>query len=136
MGRQQEITADDQVSPRPMHLTKELVATVPPFRGESGKLSTRDDLPTDAEYTQAVEDLLAGAPPSGEVWVFAYGSLIWNPDFKFVEERLGIISGWRRSFCIGWMRLYRGTPERPGIMLALESGKSCWGARFGCRKLI
>ena len=130
MGRQQEITTDDQVSPRQMHLTKELVATVPPFRGESGKLSTRDDLPTDAEYTQAVEDLLAGAPPSGEVWVFAYGSLIWNPDFKFVEDRLGTISGWRRSFCIGWMRLYRGTPERPGIMLALESGGCCRGVVF------
>ena len=47
MGRQQEITAAEQISPRQMHLTKELVATVPPFKGESGKLSTRDDLPTD-----------------------------------------------------------------------------------------
>jgi cation transport protein ChaC len=84
MGRQQEITSNDQISPRQMHLTKELVATVPPFKGESGKLSTRDDLLMDAEYTQAVEDLLAGAPPAGEVWAFAYGSLIWNPDFKFV----------------------------------------------------
>jgi cation transport protein ChaC len=135
MGRHQEITADDQVSRRHMHLTKELVATVPPFKGESGKLSTRDDLPTDAAYTQAVEDLLAGAPPSGEVWVFAYGSLIWNPDFKFVEERLGIISGWRRSFCIGWLRLYRGTPERPGIMLALKGGGSCRGVAFRMPKV-
>lgn len=50
MGRQQEITAAEQISPRQMHLTKELVATVPPFKGESGKLSTRDDLPTDTGY--------------------------------------------------------------------------------------
>ncbi len=135
MDRQQEITADDRLSPRQMHLTKELVATVPPFKGESGKLSTRDDLPTDAEYAKAVDDLLAGAPPSGDVWIFAYGSLIWNPDFKFVEERLGTISGWRRSFCIGWMRLYRGTPERPGIMLALESGGSCRGVAFQLPKV-
>ena len=44
-----------------------------------------------------------------------------------MEERLGTLSGWRRSFCIGWIRIYRGTPERPGIMLALESGGSCRG---------
>lgn len=115
---------------RQMHLTKELVSRVPPFSGESGKLSMRDDLPTDADYVKAVEDLLAGAPPSGEVWIFAYGSLIWNPDFDSAEVRLGTLSGWRRSFCIGWIRLYRGTPERPGIMLALEGGGSCRGVAF------
>lgn len=130
MGKQHDITRVDQASPHQLQLTKELVATVPPFKGESGKLSTREDLPTHAEYTQAVEDLLANAPLSGEVWIFAYGSLIWNPNFEFVEERLGTISGWRRSFCVGWMRLYRGTPERPGIMLALESGGSCRGVMF------
>jgi cation transport protein ChaC len=130
MGRQQQVFWEGRVSSRQMHLTKELVASVPPFSGESGKLSARDDLPTDAEYAEAVDDLLAGAPPSGDVWIFAYGSLIWNPDFEFVEERLGTISGWRRSFCIGWVRLYRGTPERPGIMLALESGGSCRGVAF------
>lgn len=112
---------------RQMDLTKDLVASVPPFRGESGKLSARDDLPTDADYADAVDELLAGAPPTGEVWIFAYGSLIWDPDFAYMEERLGTLSGWRRSFCIGWIRIYRGTPERPGIMLALESGGSCRG---------
>ncbi len=130
MGRQQQVFGEDRVPSRQMHLTKELVASVPPFSGESGKLSMRDDLPTDAEYAEAVDDLLVGAPPSGDVWIFGYGSLIWNPDFEFVEERLGTISGLRRSFCIGWIRLYRGTPERPCIMLALESGGSCRGVAF------
>ena len=115
---------------RQMHLTKELVSRVPPFSGENGKLSGRDDLPTDADYAKAVEHLLAGAPPSGDVWIFAYGSLIWNPEFDYVEERLSNLSGWRRSFCLGWVRIYRGTPERPGIMLALESGGSCRGVAF------
>ncbi|MEH6836821.1 MULTISPECIES: gamma-glutamylcyclotransferase [Falsihalocynthiibacter] len=113
-----------------MHLTKELVSRVPPFEGESGKLSSRDDLPTDVDYAGAVEELLAGAPPSGEVWIFAYGSLIWSPEFDFVEERLGTLAGYRRSFCLGWVRIYRGTPERPGIMLGLESGGSCRGVAF------
>lgn len=118
------------MGPRQLHLTQELVSRVPPFSGESGKLSARDELPTDADYADAVEQLLAGAPPSGDVWIFAYGSLIWNPDFNYEEERLGTLSGWRRSFCLGWVRLYRGTPERPGIMLALASGGSCRGVSF------
>jgi cation transport protein ChaC len=113
-----------------MRLTQELVSLVPPHSGESGKLAGRDDLPTDEDYAGAVVELLAGAPPSGEVWIFAYGSLIWSPGFEHVEERLGTISGWRRSFCHGWVRIYRGTPERPGVMLALDRGGSCRGVVF------
>ena len=115
---------------RQMRLTEQLVARVPPHSGESGRLAGRSDLPSDAEYTAAVAALLAGAPPSGEVWIFAFGSLIWNPGFEHVEERLGTLHGWRRSFCIGWVRLYRGTPERPGIMLGLDRGGSCRGVVF------
>lgn len=130
MQRHQAEQEEAEMAPRQMHLTKELVARVPPFSGESGKLSGRDDLPTDEDYATAVEHLLAGAPPSGDVWIFAYGSLIWNPEFDYVEERLSTLSGWRRSFCLGWVRIYRGTPERPGIMLALEGGGSCRGVSF------
>jgi cation transport protein ChaC len=113
-----------------MRLTASLVARVPPYGGESGRLAGRDDLPADADYAAAVMALLAGAPPSGEVWIFAYGSLIWNPGFDHVEQRLATIRGWRRSFCIGWIRIYRGTPERPGIMLGLDRGGSCRGVVF------
>lgn len=115
---------------RSMRLTDALVARVPPHDGASGMLAGRDDLPTDAEYAAGVAELLAGAPSSGEVWVFAFGSLIWSPGFEYVEERLGTIHGWRRSFCIGWIRLYRGTPERPGLMLGLARGGSCRGVVF------
>ncbi len=115
---------------RQMRLTQELVRRVPPHGGASGMLAGRGDLPSDAEYAAAVAALLAGAPPSGDVWVFAYGSLIWNPGFDHVEERLATIHGWRRSFCIGWVRIYRGTPERPGIMLGLDRGGSCRGVVF------
>ena len=116
--------------PRQMRLTPDLVARVPPHTGESGKLAGRTDRPTDADYDDAVATVLAGRPASGEVWIFAYGSLIWNPDFDFVEERLGTVTGWHRSFCLGWVRLYRGTPERPGIMLAMDRGGSCRGVVF------
>lgn len=116
--------------PRQMRLTPELVARVPPHCGEAGRLAGRTDRPTDADYDEVAASLLAGAPASGEVWIFAYGSLIWNPEFDFTEERLGTVTGWHRSFCLGWVRIYRGTPERPGIMLAMDRGGSCRGVVF------
>ena len=116
--------------PRQMRLTLELVARVPPHSGDTGKLAGRTDRPTDAEYDQVVATLLADGPETGEVWIFAYGSLIWNPEFEFDQERLGTAKGWHRSFCLGWVRIYRGTPERPGIMLAMDRGGSCRGVVF------
>lgn len=116
--------------PRQMRLTPELVARVPPYAGESGRLAGRSDLPSDAEYAAGVAQMLAGRPPSGEIWIFAYGSLIWNPGFAHVEERLGTAQGWHRSFCLGWVRIYRGTPENPGVMLAMDRGGACRGVVF------
>ena len=116
--------------PRQMHLTRDLVARVPPHTGDSGKLAGRSDLSTDDDIAALAATLLADRPDTGEVWIFAYGSLIWAPEFDFVEERLGTVRGWHRSFCLGWVRLYRGTPERPGIMLALDRGGSCKGVLF------
>lgn len=113
--------------PRQMRLTPELVARVPPYTGETGKLEGRTDRPSDADYAALATSLLAAGPPSGEVWIFAYGSLIWNPGFDFVEQTLGTVVGWHRCFCLGWVRIYRGTPERPGIMLSLDRGGSCRG---------
>lgn len=115
---------------RQLSLTEELVARVPPHTGDSGRLAGRGDLPADAEYRAGVEALLTGAPPSGEVWIFGFGSLIWSPGFDHVEERLATIHGWRRSFCIGWVRIYRGTPERPGVMLGLDRGGACRGVAY------
>lgn len=115
---------------RQLSLTPDLVARVPPHDGVTGLVSTRTDRPTDEEYAAAVATLRAGASPSGDVWIFAYGSLIWNPEFDFDRELLGTLSGWHRSFCLGWVRIYRGTPERPGIMLSLDRGGSCRGVVF------
>ena len=115
---------------RPMRLTAELVARVPPHTGETGRLAGRTDLATDADIAEIAAMLLADRPASGEVWIFAYGSLIWAPEFDHVEERIGTVRGWHRSFCLGWVRLYRGTPERPGIMLALDRGGACKGVVF------
>jgi glutathione-specific gamma-glutamylcyclotransferase len=60
------------------------------------------------------------------VWVFAYGSLMWNPEFDFAEARPGFLHGFHRSFCL-YSRDYRGTRERPGLVLGLDRGGSCRG---------
>lgn len=66
-------------------------------------------------------------PPPGEpLWIFGYGSLMWNPGFPWAERRVVRVFGYRRRLCIASAR-YRGTPERPGLVLGLDHGGSCWG---------
>jgi cation transport protein ChaC len=66
---------------------------------------------------------------SEKLWLFAYGSLIWKPNFSFVDQRRGSIHGWHRSFCLELTR-WRGTPKLPGLMLALDHGGSCEGVVY------
>ena len=53
------------------------------------------------------------------LWVFGYGSLIWEPGFDFDDRRLATLHGYRRAFCMTSI-VYRGTPEAPGLVLALD----------------
>jgi cation transport protein ChaC len=62
----------------------------------------------------------------GDVWFFAYGSLMWDPGFVAAETRPALLRGWHRRFCVASV-IYRGTPERPGLSLGLDHGGSCWG---------
>jgi len=70
-----------------------------------------------------------GHPPDTDLWVFGYGSLMWNPGFAFVERQQGLLRGWHRSFCVYSWR-HRGTPERPGAVLGLDRGGACRGMLF------
>jgi glutathione-specific gamma-glutamylcyclotransferase len=73
--------------------------------------------------------ILAGADLSSGVWLFGYGSLIWNPAFHFSDRLTGTVYGFHRRFCL-WTHLGRGCPDRPGLVLGLERGGSCRGAVF------
>lgn len=64
-----------------------------------------------------------------DVWLFAYGSLIWNPAFRFVEHRVGQVRGLHRRFCL-WTALGRGSPYRPGLVLGLDRGGRCRGVLY------
>ncbi|MGL4239395.1 gamma-glutamylcyclotransferase [Tabrizicola sp.] len=68
------------------------------------------------------------------LWVFGYGSLIWDPCFPVAERRIARLDGWHRSFCMRSIR-YRGTDEKPGLVLALDraEGASCSGVALRAR---
>jgi glutathione-specific gamma-glutamylcyclotransferase len=74
----------------------------------------------------AVAALRAGGEP---VWLFAYGSLMWDPEIAFAEARPALLRGYHRRFCL-YSRDYRGTPERPGLVLGLDRGGSCRGIAY------
>ena len=66
---------------------------------------------------------------SGEVWVFAYGSLMWDPGFAYLEAAPALLRGYHRAFCI-FSHVYRGTEARPGLVLGLDRGGACKGMAF------
>ncbi len=118
-------------APRQMRLTEAHVARM-------ALLVTNDPEPDPHEMTRATDEdfrtftheILAGAQDPGQVWVFAYGSLIWKPACEFVEIRTGLLRGWHRAFCLGWNTRFRGSERNPGLMLALDRGGACKGAVY------
>src|SRR5881397_1575093 len=67
--------------------------------------------------------------PARELWVFGYGSLMWSPCFSYEEKRLARVHGYHRALCILSTR-YRGTHRKPGLVMGLCRGGSCWGMAF------
>ncbi len=64
-----------------------------------------------------------------DLWVFGYGSLMWKPGFVFVDRHKALLRGWRRRLCV-YSHVYRGTVERPGLVLGLDCGGACHGVGF------
>ncbi len=83
-------------------------------------------LRTEDDHRADVASILSTRPSGADLWLFAYGSLLWNPAFQHDEEVAAVAMGWHRAFCMK-IRTLRGTPEQPGLMMALDYGGRCTG---------
>ncbi len=122
------MTREDEVpefGPDTLPLTREAVR-----RGLVRRMIARAGIPVrllpEAEIERRLEEALATRPEAGDVWLFAYGSLIWNPTVEVVGRSRARVHGYHRRFCLETV-VGRGTPERPGLMLGLDRGGSCVG---------
>ncbi len=83
---------------------------------------------TDDERKVSLQTTLA-AKPKEDVWLFGYGSLIWNPTVRFTEKRVARVQGWHRAFCLA-TPAGRGSVDNPGLVLGLDEGGHCDGVAF------
>lgn len=83
----------------------------------------------DIALSESLTSTLAVKPKGAGWWVFAYGSLLWNPLFPFVEARPVTLRGLHRRFCL-YSMASRGTPATPGLVLALDRGGACTGVAY------
>jgi cation transport protein ChaC len=91
------------------------------FAAAGGRIASTDD-----ELAVTRSDALRSHRAGSDLWVFAYGSLMWNPAITVVESRRATLAGWHRSFCLD-LPGGRGSPDRPGLMCALVPSGHCLG---------
>jgi len=84
---------------------------------------------SDEQLAQSLAATIARRPAHAGWWVFAYGSLLWNPLFPFIDARPATLYGVHRRFCL-WSHASRGTCDQPGLVLGLEPGGSCRGVVY------
>jgi cation transport protein ChaC len=113
--------------PRIPALTRALIAVAhpAPIADDGDKIPLRGD----AELRAMLEATLEQGGVGEELWLFAYGSLLWKPEIAFAEHRIATVRGWHRRFCL-WQWRYRGTRQKPNLMLALDRGGACKGVAY------
>jgi len=84
---------------------------------------------SDSEREAERAEILAGRR-GGDLWVFGYGSLMWDPAFRFEEVRRAHVTSYARRFILKDIYGGRGTVDAPGLMVALDNGVRCDGLAF------
>jgi glutathione-specific gamma-glutamylcyclotransferase len=84
---------------------------------------------SDEQLAASLAEVMSARPKGAGWWVFAYGSLLWNPLFPFSDARPATLRGLHRQFCL-YSLASRGTPEKPGLVLALDRGGACTGVAY------
>ena len=108
-------------------LTRDKLSTAAPEEF-FGQLSEGRYL-TEEERKASLQEMLKSRPGGDGVWVFAYGSLMWNPALKFVESQRCTLKNWKRAFCMK-LTAGRATGKNPGRMLALVPGVGTEGVAY------
>jgi cation transport protein ChaC len=113
-------------SSRKMRLTEAHLALLPARIDEPGSMRLDGEATRpDSYYGATSAALIDAVPADGDIWLFAFGSLIWNKRFTFDDERPGVVRGWHRDFCLGPDTRFRGNPGAPGYTLSLDRGGQC-----------
>ena len=109
---------------RELALTRALITRAHPnaVTDDPNAMRLRSEEELKAGLGHALKEHSAGE----ELWLFAYGSLMWKPDIEVAERRVARVKGRHRRFCL-WQWRFRGTRDCPGVMLALDRGGSCVG---------
>lgn len=102
---------------------EKLLRQYPELEKNRGWLHSDDD--REHSRARSLED-----HDGGDLWIFAYGSLMWNPGFRFSEVRRAIVEGYARRFILLDDKGGRGTAEAPGVMAALDRGSCCEGLAY------
>ena len=88
---------------------------------------------SEQELESTLQDVLTSPLRDGpDIWLFAYGSLIWNPVLEYESRHVATVHGYHRSMCL-WSRINRGTPQNPGVVLGLDRGGRCTGVVYRIR---
>lgn len=117
--------ADEPVLP----VTRENLSSGSLARLVAERNDDKTRLASDEELLASRRALVPDDADTSDIWVFGYGSLIFNPVMDYVERARGRIYGHHRRFCL-WTRLGRGSPDCPGLVLALDRGGSCTGIAY------
>lgn len=117
--------ADEPVLP----VTRENLSSGSLARLVAERNDDKTRLASDEELLASRRALVPDDADTSDIWVFGYGSLIFNPVMDYVDRARGRIYGHHRRFCL-WTRLGRGSPDCPGLVLALDRGGSCTGVAY------
>lgn len=118
-----------QAASRTLSLTPDHIARVHRVVEDTGP-TTGVLQHSDADYADWVARISQSHPDTDRpTQLFVYGSLIWKPEIEYTAEQTGVARGWHRAFCLRQHR-FRGTPEQPGLMMALDRGGQCRGVLY------
>ena len=84
---------------------------------------------TEDQLLESRRSVIADDADVSDLWVFGYGSLIYNPIIDFSQRVIASVYGYHRRFCL-WTKIGRGSPSYPGVVLSLDRGGSCKGLAF------